>query len=75
MKTDVVRSKGLHFLAHMKENGTYICVGYSLEFCEKILIITLANGLQLPQYMLLLIMEKTSQMLKTKGGVIADSAD
>ena len=30
---------------------------------------------KLQPYMLLLIMEKTSQMLKTKGGVIADSAD
>ena len=30
---------------------------------------------KLPSYMPLLIMEKTSQMLKAKGGVIADSAD
>ena len=30
---------------------------------------------KLPSHMLLLIMEKTSQTVKTKGGVIADSAD
>ena len=66
--------EGLAFFS-THERKWNLCVGYSLEFCEKILIITLANGLQLPQYMLLLIMEKISQMLKTKGGVIADSAD
>ena len=49
-----------------------LCVEYSLVFCEKILIITLANGPQVTIVMPLLIMEKTSQMLKTKGGVIAD---